>query len=368
MRLLSVEDNSANAALYQQLINDFNSSGGEQIELSVVNTLDDALEIIKKQHFDGAIVDLKLSADTQSETEGNEVLKEIVGKKRFPVFVYSSFLGDIDPTISESIFFQKFDRTALAFLEVVRELLAIYTTGVTKILGQGGTIENHLTGIFWKHIAESFEELKQKGIAEDQLLRYIAGHLYEYLEVGEDAGTFSKYFPEEVYIKPSIKQGFFTGSIVKEKTTERVFIILSPACDMAQGKAEKILIAELSSLTEFPVKQLKIDANKVIPTGLTAAVRKQKQEKKERAAKNLEDLLRNNYSQKYYFLPKSKCFNGGLINFQNLESVDKNLMSTRFDIIATISTHFLKDIVAKFSYYYARQGAPEVNFLVSDLP
>lgn len=368
MNLIIVENDNDQVTSYLDAITLLNAEGeGVIISPVIVNTLQEALGAIERESFDAAVVDLRLSGN-QSEAEGNEVIRKIVNLKRFPVFVYSSFIGDIDPEIEESIFFRKFERTSDTFQDIVFKLREIYKTGVTNVLGRGGVIEGHLTKIFWQHIAESFEDLCQKGVTEEQLLRYITGHLHEYLELGEVDGDFKKYLPEEVYIKPSIKPHFFTGSIIKEKTTDKKYIILTPACDIANGKAKYILFASISDLTEDPVRSIKTKANDEIPGDLNEAQREKRENDKEDAKDNLEKIIRNRYSDRYYFLPQSRNFNGGLINFQDLESAKSGGMSDRFDIIAAISSQFLKDIVARFSFYYSRQGAPEIDCSVNDLP
>jgi len=366
MEILIVEDKEINLAQYRQIISEINASGYGQVNPTIKNELRDALDEIEKKHFDGAIIDLRLS--TAEEGTGNEIIRKIVDFKRLPVFVYSSYLGDIDSSIQESFFFQKFDRTTIGFDEVVKKLIDIYNTGITKILGRSGVIEKYLNEIFWKHIADSFEELKRKGISEKQLLRYIAGHLYEYLELDEATGTFDKYAPEEVYIKPPIKPIFFTGSIIKDRNSNELFIVLTPSCDIVQNKAKKILIAKLSSLSENPVRQIKEDSEKIIAAGLNKSDRSEQERKKFYAEKDLKSLFSNNYSHRYYFLPKSKNFEGGLINFHMLESVENSDIADRFEIVATINTQFLKDIIAKFAFYYSRQGAPDLNCSAQDLP
>jgi hypothetical protein len=346
-----------------------NESEVNKIKTRVVKTLQEALVAIENEVFDGAIVDLKLSASNTNITEGNEIIKKIVNLKRFPIFVYSAHLGDLDNTITQSIFFQKFEKTGTSFNDILVKLRDICNTGITNILGKNGIIESHLNKIFWNHIARSFEDLTKSGINEKQLLRYITGHLYEYLEINVANGAFEKYLPEEVYIRPSIKTKFFTGSIIKDKSTGKNFVILTPSCDIANDKAKHALLASICDLTDEPIKGLKIKATSPIAANLNRRQKKQAKEDRDSAKDKLEKLLRNNGGQKYYFLPKSKSFDGGLINFQDLESVGHpGTMSDRFDIVATINSQFLKDIIARFSFYYSRQGAPEVDFEIDNLP
>ncbi|MEK6941435.1 MAG: Hsp70 family protein, partial [archaeon] len=56
--------------------------------------------------------------------------------------------------------------------------------------------------------------------------------------------------------------------------------ILTPACDIAQQKAKRILVAEISSLTEDPVHQLKAEFERVIPVEINGGERIAEEDKK----------------------------------------------------------------------------------------
>jgi CheY-like chemotaxis protein len=365
MRLLVVEDNAAQVISYRDAISALNVANAavdtDPIVLTSAASLAEAMEALKAGAFDAAVVDLKLSGQ-QAETEGNDVIREIVSIKRFPIFVYSAHLGDIDDAIAESVFFQKFEKTGgTTFTQIVEQLQGIYKTGITKILGNGGSIETRLTEIFWKNIAGSFGSLIGKDIKEEQLLRYIAGHLYEHLELNGVDG-FDEFMPEEVYIQPSIKTDFFTGSIIKNKESEKYYIILTPQCDMAiAGKTTTILAAEIDMGI---LEDLKAKLKRTGPPAGTTP--EQFEEQNEKARGNIEKLLRNNHSPKYYFLPKSHWFDGGLIHFQDLFPVTPAQISAQFDLIAAISAPFLRDIVSRFAHYYSRQGSPDLKYSIDD--
>jgi len=360
MKILVVEDRAANILLYKRAAAALNKRG-YGLKISDFNNLKDALRALKEKDFDGAIIDLKLSAGTD-EAEGNQIIKEIVDIKRFPVFVYSSFPEEIDAAIPESAFFKKFRRTDITLLALLTELKRIYDTGITKILGKDGFIEDYLTKIFWENIAGSFDFFKDNEVPRDQLLRYIAGHIYEHLELGGD-GSFTDYYPEEVYIIPSIKKSHFTGSILEDKTTKKYYIILTPPCDIAQGKTASVIIAKIDSFEEYPVGSWLGIFKKKMPSGGAGRILKKK--KKEILAK-LERLIRNNYAQMYYFLPQSERFKGGLINFRELQTIKVSDLNRLYNLKAAINSQFLKDIIARFSFYYSRQGAPDLNLSLDD--
>lgn len=367
MKLLLVEDDTGLNDACVDVVDDLNTTlePDDQIDLDTAQTLADAKSKLSSEHYDGVIVDLKLTGDTDV-TEGNEILREIVNLKRIPVVVYSAHTPDIDPALETSDFFKVYEKTATDYPTIINELLDLYRTGITEILGRNGFIDKHLSDVFWKHVAPSFSQLREKNITREQLLRYITGHLYEYLEIGDHKSE-ERYYPEEVYIKPSIKPEPFTGSLMKKTANDNIQIILTPACDIAQGKANKILLADVKPLSDDPIQSLRATVAAEIDETLEAEERESAEIEKAQALERLTKIVSNNGPYKYYFLPPSSSFPGGLINFQNLTSVTRTELSRDYEIIATLNRHFLKDVVAKFSFYYSRQGAPDLNFSVEDL-
>lgn len=367
MRILIVEDDEACRVVIRDAAEDLEGTLGKSIELIEVASLAEAQDRLDQQ-IDGAIVDLQLTGTTEDRS-GNLILAEIVNKKRFPVFVHSGYSGDTDIGIDESVFFQKHDKGSIQVDELITRLSKIHDTGITRILGKGGIMEEQLTDVFWHHVRDSLDQYLDKPDAEKHLLRFIAGHIYEHLEQGTEE-RFEKYFPEEVYIIPAIKEDFFTGSIMKIKTGDDFFLVLNPACDLANAKANNIIISRIIPFTENPVKRL-VDAIKRTPPKFevkSAAADKERFDKgviKNR--EQLEKIMHNSGSPKYYYLPKSSKFQGGVVNFQEIINVEKEKIKSDYDHYGTVSSLFLKDIIVKFSYYYARQGAPDLVQDVSDL-
>ena len=69
---------------------------------------------------------------------------------------------------------------------------------------------------------------------------------------------------------------------------------------------------------------------------------------------------------KYHFLPKVSFFEGGLIDFSSLICLAYDKEKNKFEErdlhkIGTITDAFKKDINARFSSYYQRQGQPTFN-------
>lgn len=297
---------------------------------------------------------------SDGKAEGNEIIKAIVDIKRFPVIVYSGFIGDLDPEIGKSIFFQAFQKTD-DFNEVLKVLADIFHTGVTRILGRRGQLENLIDLIFWRHLSNSLEYwFTEKN--EQTLLRHTLTHAIEYLEI-DKYGKFVDYNPAEVYIKPPIKSFLFTGTILQKKGTNDYFIILSPACDLVHlGKAKSILLVQINPLTIPILHDQKIILQKPLPTNVTPEVYAKAYSNKEEAKNKSRAIFTNNDAHKFHFLPNCTYFEGGLINFQLIQSLAHKEIENEYDPIASVTTNFCKDIIARFSYYYSRQGSPDFDF------
>jgi hypothetical protein len=188
-----------------------------------------------------------------------------------------------------------------------------------------------------------------------------------------DEGILDDAYPDEVYVIPSFRSDWQTGDIVKRNESENFFVIVTPSCDLAQGKAKRIQVVEVESF-RTGIMVDKVNGYKKVSKKLDAeaddehktAANKESQSK---ALAELRKLTGNSYSNRYHFLPKCQSFPGGLLNFQKVESIELREFSTNHQKQGTITSSFLKDIVARFAAYYARQGQPDFDskLMIEDL-
>src|SRR5690606_8624036 len=338
----------------QDAINDFNRKQGNvegiKIQLQYVKTFEDAVYALLKDEFDAAIIDLQLNGTTGSE-EGVSLIEVIIDRLRFPIFVRSGFPEKVAAISSEHEFVKVFKKTDKVDL-IITEIIKFHNNGITATIGTKGKVEKYLNRIFWDRFSKNVhlwdKELLDNSEYEKSLVRYCLALLQEHLEIEEDGQDFSDYHPFEVFISPPIKSNYFFGDILFDNVNFHV--ILSPACDMAQEKYEKIIIAQvepLDAIASFIEHQQRYNES-------------QSSNKKDKAKKKVIEFLTNNYNDKYHYLPKFMGFPGGVINFQKIQSKTKEELvgMSRF---ASISGKFSKDIGARFSNYFARQGQPNLN-------
>jgi hypothetical protein len=349
MKLLIVENEKEQVQLYHDVIESYNKNSDIKIIPIPFYTLDTGIKALENDYFDAAIIDLKLTENTL-ELQGLDIVNSIKDRLRFPVFIVSGSIGQID--IPESALFKKRLRDG-DFKEILNEIIKIYNTGITKIINNKGTIEKYLNSIFWNHLSNSMDnwindDSRNPDEKQKSLLRYTLMHMQEYID--EDI---EKYHPSEFYIIKPIKQNIFTGDIITFE--ENRYIILTPSCDIVlradnSRNTKKILFCKIKKLSEV----INNFGNLSINTGINNDTRR-----------SLNGYISNS-KQNFHFIPKSNSIEAGLIDFQDkltISEIDVNEKILNGTIIrnATVSMPFLKDIISRYSNYYARQGSPDFN-------
>ena len=366
-KLLIVEDDEEELALYRTTIERYGIEKKRDIEFFESENLDDALKQIDNS-FDGVIVDLRLGPEGDA---GNIVIKEIHNKYRIPVAILTGTPGNADPDFKEII--KVYNKGETGLDEILNDLIQIYDTGLTKIFGGRGDIENAMNNVFWDNILPQLDSWKshvERGAdTEKALLRLTMNHLLEHLDKNSD-----HCIPEEMYVIPPFSSQIKTGCIIKNKESDDYYVVLSPACDLAihngSIKTNRILVCMIEKykigLLKNAMKNLTIKISDD-DDGITI-------DNKNRKMQNAENLLtqlpQNNYSNFYHYLPQTSKFEGGIIDFRKIDTYKPTDFKSNFDDPdVQISMAFTKDIVARFSSYYARQGQPDFDFdtLADDL-
>lgn len=336
------------------------------IEYKAVKTPEEAMILLYKENFHALIVDLKLKdEDTKKEDEnysGNVLLKNIVNKEIIPIIVRTGFPDKMSQKINRNII-KSYSKETPTLEKIVEELINYYNTSIFSIFGSRGKVDNHIKDFFWNILPECFinkkEELNglDKETQEKVIIRYVSSWLNNkymfndgYLDVE----------PIEMYMFPNPIDKICNCDIYEDNDNKEKFIVLTPACDLANDKAENILFAKIQShevVDEFSDTMQKSSKQQQNNTGISN-VNKNK----------IASWSRNSHekSMRYHFLPKVGFFGGGFIDFSVLICLKYDKEKTRFIgrnlvKIGTITDSFKRDIIARFSSYYQRQGQPTFN-------
>jgi len=344
-RLLIVEDDDSDLATCRDTVARYRDQKQREVELVECRSVDEAFEKLDNS-FDGAIIDLKLD---KKGDEGNEVLKRIEESYfRIPVAILTGTPGAVDSDFAYIEVFKKGDPGA-GYADLLDHLWGIYNTGLTRIMGGRGIIEKTLNKVFRKNLLPQKDKWvaygeKDSSRTEKALLRHALNHLLQLLDDDGD-----RCFPEEMYLHPPLTDKIRTGSIVKQKDGCQWFTVMNPACDLVirdgkSFKTERILLAEIEPVS----KVIKVATKKC-------------QDVSDKEIK-LRAVFSNNFTAYHHWLPETSFFEGGFLNFRKLSSYKKKDFEKMFNKPSIqISPSFVKDVVARFSSYYARQGQPDIE-------
>ena len=349
IRLLIVEDDPQDIDTCRSTVERYQDEKQRGVELVECRDVNEAFEKLDNT-YDGAIIDLRLG---EEGGEGNEVVQRIKERQyRFPVAILTGTPFSADPEFTYIGVLKKGDPGA-GYDNLFDRFWSIYDTGLTRILGGRGIVESRLGEVFRKNILPQIEKWEAYGQAdstrtENSLLRHTLNHLVQL--INEDAGL---YFPEEFYLIPPPSGNLRTGSILNDKKSDQRFAVMTPECDLivreSSGRnTDRVLLVEIVSPKEL------FDWY-----GCQAPSQLSRQRKRD-----FETRLHNNGRGHYHCLPETDFFSLGFLNFRNVSTIGMDEIEQKFDLPpkVQISPPFVKDIVARFSSYYARQGQPDVDF------
>ncbi|HCM62624.1 MAG TPA: response regulator [Morganella sp. (in: Bacteria)] len=345
MKILFVEDNQQDQELCFNAVDDFNEDNNCNVVIDCCSNVETALIKLSESYYDGAIIDMKLANEGN---EGNEVIDEIKRTfRRIPVAIMTGTPDVISPEDFPLV--EIYKKGESEYRSIISELYMIYKTGLTKIMGGKGEIEKKLGEIFINNILPQRSSWmgyakKDSVKTEKALLRYTLNHLVQLLD--NDVET---CYPEEMYIYPLISPSISIGCILQKKNNNCYYVIMNPACDLAvrpngNCNTDRALLVEIQS-----IKDVFTDFNW---SDLSASNKKE-----------LNKLYKNNKTGYYHWLPKVDFFPGGTINFRRVSTYSECELDTDFHKSnLQISPSFIKDIVSRFSSYYARQGQPDIEY------
>ena len=362
IKILLVEDDEDQQEIFENIVEVFNRENNLNFEYQIAEDTKEASDKIDSS-YDGAIIDLSLRDNKEG---GNEIVRELDDSfTRIPIIFVTGFA---DLVIDHPSVIKTRRREVGTYKSDLLLFQEIHQTGLTRIMGGRGIIEENLSKVFQESLLPQIDTWASHGKTEPEgtekaLLRYALNHLFQLLEEDEKC-----HFPEEAYLYPPLPNKIRTGSMVKEDN--QWFAVLSPACDLIDSQfTERILFVEIEKEADIVNKVLNRLQKK---TDKEKEETDEEKEEKEKVKKNiLEKFAGNNYAFYYHWLPPIKFklsdngslnFDGGFLNFRKLEALSKKKFRARFKHpLIQISPFFVKDIVSRFSSYYARQGQPDIE-------
>lgn len=362
IKLLILDDDQDVIDSYNEITKRINRDNQSSFTYKIYpsRTLGEAREIMKYNKLDTAIIDLNLNNgnhDDPDNADGNHAIKELMKNFRMPIFVVSGELTKLDDKLKSNDLIKQHSRekftTDNGFESIIPPL---YESKSIHYFSKDGFLEQKINEFYWDNLSKTINSWKEVGNdypddIEKILSRHTVACLNEQLYVNGNVGSFDKYHPGEMYIIPPIKKHYHTGDILTLETDR--FIILNPACDIVNEiNLDHYVLIRIVDFSDLPKLSAKINPNS--PSEYFY-------DKLNKKGKNCFDDCKANKKDRFHYLPSFDIMEDKVIDFQQIVNVALHEIEN-YQRDASISSPFLKDIIARFSSYYARQGQP--NLLV----
>ena len=326
------------------------------------DSFDGGLERIKRERFDLVVLDLcRGKASDDAKQEGLNILKDIQARTFIPIIFHTAVSNKIQDLKSHVVgVTDKKDGTD----NLKKEIERLINSNIVKLKDKVHfLIEDEFKKYFWDTI---HNERDKFNIAEEEkslaylILRRLSASLSKenIRELVGDERQNHNVLPMEFYIYPvESTREFEAGDLIK--FNNKIYILLTPDCDYVERfkketslgrKAERILLAEVRN----------IDSNQIYIDYLGNG--------KSENLEKLKRLMSNNYSERYFYLPKTPFIENSIIDFQekimvNYGELDKSFRFTKLD------TPYAQSMIANFIRYYNRIGFPDIDkeYVISQL-
>lgn len=339
---------------------------GGPMQVDMLTDFDQALVLLGTRRFDLLILDIRVGSwdrDEEPEEEaGVRTLRAIKQRLFVPVVFYTGLPEHARGV--ETPLVRVVNKTAGGLTSLLEAVRSIFSTGLPDI---NRALIRHTESVqrdyMWTFVAENWDTLSD---ATDRaslaylLARRLATSLsapgiHQLIEeLGGQTGApvaEGKVHPAQYYVIPPVKNtpplagDLFKGEIQGQ---DGYWVLLTPSCDIEWNKAERVLLARCSLLTE----EEEYEEWRGNPSNNKKG--------------KLEALLGNNRKKKdhpadrYHSLPGALTLPGLVVDFQQLVTLPCGGLD-ELERLASIDSPFAESLLARFTRYFGRLGTPDLD-------
>lgn len=347
IRLLIVEDNEEEIRSWQRTIERYNASAaGIELVASYAVDAGEAMNAIKGQDFDAAVVDIRLKAGLKGDTpdaSGNIVLEQILKAEMAVVAAYSGETNAVEiPNGADHIV--KFEKGG-GNGEVLNWLTS-QAGMIDQIRIAQTMIRREMARVFVRSVWPRWQNwlTNDPPYPQPQIRNALARHITSHVLVSLLGASEQKAHAEEWYFVPPVGDKLMTGDLIESEG--KVEVVITPRCDIATDKYSTIQLASCEPCVDDWKKALA----QIAETSKSG---------------KMSELLQHSKKSSEHFLPPMRLANGEQkgpyrVQFTTIRSVPKTdadaLVPKR---VATLTPEFLPSLVERLGAYFSRIGTPD---------
>lgn len=340
--------------------------GDNSFVFTTANSFDDGIKLIKENRFDLLFLDVhedhgdpNPDDDPEAEDQRGEKLLSILKEERFvPVIFYTGFPSKVKHLISPVV--KVVDKAS--DIKEVRECVGLILE--TKLPQLSRYIEEKSRAYIWDSLEVALVKEEVSPHPSDLALltaRNLAQNLSQQVIkqlLNMDAGEIN---PLETYQYPPKYDSCNPADIYRYKDNGSLWMVLTPACDFEQGKAENVLLAKVT-----PIKEHYLYATWIEQANIFSELNKKDKEAKtnqkpqQDAMKDVKKLVKGYIGQRYKFLPGTFFLPDCVIDFQDLMSHPIEIADD-YEAVCSLDNPYREEILQLFSRYYGRIGTPDYD-------
>ena len=363
--ILFVEDEPEQQDAFESAIADWNTKNeetGRAFFFTVSPHVENALYNLDRLRFDGALFDLRVKKDAESEGRaepaGNGLAMIALKERGIPVAIITADATVLDAEVRNAGKVGVFDKNparndigngydnAVAWFGDLWGMMETLDAARRKI-------ESSAADIFLKRLWPRWEAFAGLNVGDGQAIidivtRQYVTHIADLLGIDDPENV--SWHPFENYVSPALLSGrAHTGDIFN--FDDVLWVVLSPQCDMATKKVENVLLAKCVRGINNWDKMVDDFAKKESKTSL------------EKSTNFLRLYVNQNMESSKHFLPPLP--NEAvpiLVHFSAMMTMPLIQLNKDLDKrIASISSPFLANIIQRFGAYISRPGQPNID-------
>lgn len=351
LNILVVEDEDSKIVEWEDAI-DFHNVDAEgkgfRVNMVTAKSVVDAKKKLDLYRFDAAVVDLRLQVDprlTENNTQGNDLVRHILGVQPLGVVVYTGQRADADHRGYNCPQVKVMDKAE--GMDQIFEWLGGNKDIFLNLRDTKNAFNCETAKIFYGSIWPRWSQWTSPTEPRENLTAAVARHVVAHVHDSMLRASGDKIHPEEAYFVPPLKDRIDTGDLVR--CEDGIWVVVTPRCDLARIniKVKSVLLAFCED------KSLRWNDLNSSGSG------------KSREEQN--KMTQHNKEQKQHFLHQMSDETGSsrgpwMVQFDHLKVVDQHgidaLASSRF---ASLSPLFIPSLVERFGAYFSRIGTPDYS-------